>query len=309
MSAQGYFRRLLAAAGATMLLFALSIVSPLVAGRLAPLDAEIGVSQGTLLSCLFIPTLADWQSHSLSYVLTALFVGGALFGSCSLLKQWYRTRRMVRRLLQFKCPYGPELDPQQSWPGGLRDKIDYVQVDQAVAFCYGWLHPRICISTGATAGLHEREVAALLLHEHHHLLERDPLKAAVSRMLASAFFFLPAIRALEQRYIVAKELEADQYALRAQGTARPLLGALYKLLMRQMRPNEASGLAVAGAADSISHRLDYLLDGKLPVGPHPVTLFASSALIGALSMVVVLTTWTSIASAVWHEAHSGLGGC
>lgn len=309
MSARRYFRRLLAAAVLTMLLFVLAIASPLLAGRLVIPEADPGDSQGTLLSCLFIPTLADWPSHILSYALAALLLGGAFSGSLSLLKQWYRTRRMVKMLLKFKCPSGPELDVQQWLPGGLLAKVDYVQVDQAVAFCYGWLHPRICISTGAVAGLHEREVAALLLHEHHHLLERDPLKAAVSRMLASAFFFLPAIRALEQRYIVAKELEADQYALRAQGTARPLLGALYKLLMRQTRPDGATGLAIAGAADSIYHRLDYLLDGKMPAGPHPVTLFASSALIGALSMVVVLTTWTSIASAVWHEAHSGLGGC
>ncbi|MEO6456894.1 MAG: M56 family metallopeptidase [Chloroflexia bacterium] len=305
MSASRYFRRLLAVAGATTTLFLAAVVSPLIVARL--LSGDFGADQGDFLVCLFIPTSADWPSHLLSYSLAGLLSASMLAGVTSLVRQWYRTRRVVGMLLKLRGA------SSMSGLGSgslvkLDTRIDFIRLDRPVAFCYGWLRPRICLSTGAISGLSKREIEALLLHESHHVLCRDPLKSAVARVVASAFFFLPVIAALQAQYLLAKEIEADEYALHVQGSDRPLLGALYKLLLRQAQP-EASGLAVAGAAEAINQRLDYLLDKRVPAGPHLPAIFVSSFMITATSTLLTLTTWAAAASAFWHQAHSGLGGC
>lgn len=96
------------------------------------------------------------------------------------------------------------------------------------AFCAGLLRPRIWISTGAVRALRHDELAAVLVHEAHHLRRRDPLRLLVARVIAAAFFALPLVRALAERLFVALELDADRSALAARG-APSLAGALYRL--------------------------------------------------------------------------------
>lgn len=306
MSARKYFRRLLATVLLTTFLLSVALISPVLLGRL--FSGGQAEEQGTLLTCLFIPTSADWPSHILSYTLAAVLGLGAISGLHSFVRQWYRTRRLTRALLKFTLPAGGRSLARRGVPDHIAAGIDLVDVASPVAFCYGWVRPRICISTGALAGLRKREVAALILHEYHHLLRRDPLKTAVSRVLANAFFFLPIVRALHEQYMLAKEIDADLYALHTQGSEQPLLAALYKLLLKQ--PGyKLSALAVAGAGDSLTQRLDYLLEGRRPAGPRAASLFVSSSVLAAVTAITVLTTWTSTADALWHQAHSGLGGC
>jgi len=193
----------------------------------------------------------------------------------------------------------------------LDGRVDLIEAAKPIAFCYGWVRPRICISTGVVARLSKSEMKALLLHERHHLSRRDPLKTAISRVLASVFFFLPVVRALQKQYILAKEIEADEHVLRSQGSNRSLLGALYKLLLQQSddQPHETGALAVAGSTDEVNQRLDYLLNGRAPSGLRLPILFASSAMLAAITTVMVIATWASAASALWHQAHVSLGGC
>src|SRR4051794_37559721 len=44
-----------------------------------------------------------------------------------------------------------------------------------MAFCAGWLHPRVYVSTAALRVLSRDELAAVLAHEQHHRALRDPL--------------------------------------------------------------------------------------------------------------------------------------
>lgn len=306
MSAITYFRRLLATVLLTTFLLSIALVSPVLLGRL--LSGDHVEEQGALFTCLFIPTSADWPSHILSYTLAAVLGLGAVSGLHSFVRQLYRTRRLTRALLKFLVLDGGRSLVRRGVSAPFATRIDLVDVASPVAFCYGWVRPRILISTGALAGLRKREVAALLLHEHHHLLCKDPFKTAISRVLANAFFFLPIVRALHEQYMLAKEIDADLYALHTQGSEQPLLAALYKLLLKQ--PGyKLSALAVAGAGDSLTQRLDYLLEGRRPAGPRASSLFVSSSVMAAVTAITVLTTWTSTADALWHQAHSGLGGC
>jgi Zn-dependent protease with chaperone function len=104
-----------------------------------------------------------------------------------------------------------------------------VDVAALLAFCAGWLQPRIYVSTGTLSRLSESELRAVLAHEHHHRARRDPLRLAVGRVLSQALFFLPVLRPLHERYGDVAELTADAAALEATGCAGPLASAMLSI--------------------------------------------------------------------------------
>lgn len=105
--------------------------------------------------------------------------------------------------------------------------VAVIDATAPMAFCAGWLQPRIYVSTGALEHLSERELEAVLAHEQHHRAVRDPLRLAVSRALTQALFFLPVLQPLHARYGDVAEVSADAAAVRAlEGATAPLASAL-----------------------------------------------------------------------------------
>ncbi len=284
-----------------------AVAGPLVVRTLLVGGPSVGES--AFLVCLFLPTPADWPLHMVVYVVAGLLFIGLLSGIGSFLCQWYRTRRLMQTLLKFRVPVRDIIPTELLAPLGLQGRVDVINVTRPIALCYGLLRPRICLATGALAGLNRLELEALLLHERYHLLHRDPLKTGLSRVLTGAFFYLPVVRALQQQYLIAKEIEADMYVLQNQRTQRPLLGALYKLLLQQSHADNQDNLAVARATDSLNQRLDFLLSGRAPDGLRSPVLFTSAAMIAALCTITAFVTWASVANALWEQAHLGMGGC
>jgi hypothetical protein len=102
-----------------------------------------------------------------------------------------------------------------------------VETPVPLAFCAGWLRPRVYVSTAVLDRLFEGELRAVLAHEHHHEAIRDPLRLAVGRVLSQALFFLPVLRPLHDRYADVAEIHADAAAVEASdGAARPLASAM-----------------------------------------------------------------------------------
>jgi Zn-dependent protease with chaperone function len=134
------------------------------------------------------------------------------------------------------------------------------------AFCAGYLRPTVYVSTGALESLTNPELAAVLAHEHHHRLVRDPLRFAFVRIFAEALFFIPVLRSLSDRYADLAELNADSAAVRASaGHPGPLASAL--LVFDASAPPGASGISSA--------RVDSLL-GEPARWRAPVWLMAAS---------------------------------
>ncbi len=98
-----------------------------------------------------------------------------------------------------------------------------------LAYTAGLVRPRIWVSSSLVAALTPDELDAVLWHEREHLLHRDPLRVLVARVIASLFVLVPWIRVRAVRFEVAKELDADQAAVRAQRGPAPLAGALVAL--------------------------------------------------------------------------------
>jgi Zn-dependent protease with chaperone function len=96
--------------------------------------------------------------------------------------------------------------------GQLADGTLVLEDDTVHAFCAGLLRPRVYITTEALQRLDDDALAAVLAHERHHVLRRDPLRMAAGRVLARALFFLPWLRSLTDRHCALAELSADESA-------------------------------------------------------------------------------------------------
>jgi hypothetical protein len=186
-------------------------------------------------------------------------------------RQFYAHRRLVRAL-----PVS----------GRLAEHSTVFVVDAAtpLAFCAGWLRPRVYVSTAVLERLSDSELRAVLAHEQHHGALRDPLRLAVSRVLCQALFFLPVLRSLHDRYADVAELTADAAALEAtDGATAPLASAML-----------AFGTTQAGDIVGISpERVDSLLGRPQPWRLPRTLLIASLVTIAAL----VALDWRASGSA------------
>jgi hypothetical protein len=311
------FRRLVGISASTVLILSLAFLGPLIVGSILHHDHVVDVMQDIVLVCLLQPTLADWSVLFLMLgplvILLALVLGGLWL----LISQQIKSIRVLRSLFSLSAPVD-----QQSWAPmlprlGLQGRVDYVAVERPLAFCYGWLRPRICVAQGALTGLSSSEVEALLLHERYHLLRRDPLKSAISTVLARLFFFIPAVRAVKDEYLVAREIEADRHVLASQQDETALLSALYKLVLRH-RPGQGSialatavtvGAGTPGYGDCIGPRLNYLLEGKLPAGIGLPPVVLSAVVLSLCALTVTAAIWVSAANAMWHQTYCMLNTC
>ena len=164
-----------------------------------------------------------------------------------------------------------------------------IDVAAPLAFCAGWLRPRVYVSTEVLARLSESELRAVLAHEQHHEALRDPLRLAVSRVLCQALFFLPVLRLLHERYTDVTELTADAAALDAiDGAAAPLAAAM--LAVATTGAGEVVGISPA--------RVDSLLGQPRAWRLPRVLLIAALATLGAL----VALAWRADGHASFHTS-------
>ncbi len=163
-------------------------------------------------------------------------------------------------------------------------RLDLIQDVRAYSFCYGLLRPRICVTTGLLSLLDEAELRALLLHERHHLRQRDPLRILIGAVLADAIGVLPIVPTLWQRYQVAQEVTADQAAIAGCDSDLPLSSALLKLLTAGGHPRRVP--ATVGAFSVTEERIARLVHGELTPGETPTGLWVATLLIIAGTLLV-----------------------
>ncbi len=195
----------------------------------------------------------------LSALVALVFAAGAL-------RQWVATLRLVRGLHRQRLAVPSRLR-RVAGDLGLAGRIDYVASATPFAFSYGLVRPRVCLSSELIHLLDDAELRAVLLHECHHLSSHDPLKILVSRAAAAGLFFLPVAGELRDRYLVSKEIAADEAAHGETGDA-PLARALFKLLAGERRALPDS-LAAVGAFNVTHERIRRLIDGRPTIAALP----------------------------------------
>ncbi len=247
----------------------------------APAVAAGGAWPG--VACLLLPLGNDLTTHAASYAFLLAIGAGFASSLRTLVRQHQQTQTLVRACLAHPSRYQRSATSVARHVG-LAGRLDVVDVAAPLAFCYGYLHPRVLVSRGLVAALTRSELAALLLHEREHLRQHDPLKVAVGKLYASAVFFVPAVGALYRRYLVEKELAADNAAIAAQGSARSLATALALFLERGVGPGAPAFSAAADEA--LEARLDALLGDPVRLGHIPLLRSAMIILLASLALVL-----------------------
>lgn len=269
------------------------------AARLACLQVTVGgvclavVAIGTAVALSSV-TLAASPSHAVAaackellpsahsvaalatLLLPLLAAAVIVLGARSLFRQLRATRRHLRSL-----PPTGELVRV----GTARCAV--VHAAEPLAFCAGYLRPRIYISALALKILSRPEIEAVVAHERHHQRRRDPLRLLALRTLADSLAFLPALRAMSRRHASLLELAADDAAVRATGSRAPLASAL----LRFAAPSPAPGVAVAGIAAA---RVDHLRgDPEATRWNLPGGILGTSAVAISLILAAVATLGVS----------------
>jgi Zn-dependent protease with chaperone function len=214
-------------------------------------------------------------------ILLALAVLGAAVIVVALRSAWrqvHATRAFVRNL--------PVTGPLPGHPAV------YVIEDRTPhAFCAGYLHPRIYVSTRTLELLSQVELRAVLAHEYHHRDMRDPLRHACARSLSQALFFMPVLHRLHERYGELAELTADAAALRAaNGAKAPLASAM--LVLATHDSDDVVGIS--------PERVDSLLGHPRPWQLPSLLVLAALTTIAALVGFV----WRTSAAASAHTTLS-----
>ena len=173
-------------------------------------------------------------------------------------------------------------------------RIDVVDAPRAFAFVYGWIRPRICVSTALVDLLDDSELDAVLHHEGWHAARRDPLRLLLAQTVGTAFGAVPAMRRLVRLYVLAMEIAADRHVVAVMGHPRALASALAKTMAAPVRTPAFEGHAEARAA---------ALAGSLPTVPRGRGRFAAAVLLLELVALVPLLTNGSIVALAGFWIH------
>lgn len=265
---------------------------------LRPLVATAGSGVwGMARWCLVLLTGSPEVDEALLLAPAALLLLAALLGVGSLVRQWRATRRLIQAQAAGRLRHAPPRLARLSRRLGLSRRVDVIRSPHPYSFCYGWLRPRVCVSTGLIGLVSEVELEAVLLHERHHLQRHDPLRILLARALGRAFFFVPLIPELSHLYLVAAELAADRAVIASQGQGQALAAVLYKLLTASNR--ESRGAAVASVSSMTDARIEHLLHpqttGRLRCSPSAVAISS-----GVVFAVIALLFAAAVLGAASH---------
>ena len=229
-----------------------------------------------------VEILGEKLSYPVANLAALVILGLALFGAivvaittAGTIRELSATRRLGRRLAAGRRP-------------ALADALVIDDGDPR-AFCFGLLRPRVYVTTGALAILDEDALEAVLMHERHHARRRDPLRLAVSRVLARALFFLPGLGDLGRQRELLAEISADESAIAPGGASRSALARAMLSFADATVADESVGFDPA--------RVDHLL-GEPPSWRFPILAFlAALALLALLAALAVLAGQEAAGSA------------
>ena len=232
---------------------------------------------------------------------------GVAVGIWSLVRQVGSSRRLTRRVDALALALPDELH-EAALRARLGGRVILVDSPERFSFAYGALTPRVAVSRGLLEVASREELDAVLEHERYHVRNLDPLKVLLARALPAAFFYLPAFRSLNERYVAGRELAADRRAVERWGR-KPLAGALFKVVRGPAWP-ELQTAAAIGGPELLEVRVAQLESGSEPPMDAPSRAALAASLIGALVLTgLFVTSVVSFggASAVAHATGAHLG--
>jgi len=142
---------------------------------------------------------------------------------------------------------------------GLDGRVVEIDDELPVIFCFGFLKPKVCKSSGFIKRLDDFELNSVLLHEKQHVLHNEPLKLFVVKVIMKGLFFVPSLKLLGKNYFTLSELAADEKATFGFRSKAPLARALCKLMEMREHLLKKNSLAVS-FLDVTNERVNKLTD-------------------------------------------------
>ncbi len=252
----------------------------------------IPLASACLQACARDPMLMHLARGGAALSVVAV-ASGLVAGLVVLGKQLRSTRRLVRRM-ECRATRPPQRLARLATQLGVEERITYVLDPAPYAFCYGFLSPRICLSSGMGRTLTLGELKAVLLHEVIHLQHRDPLKVLISRTMAASLFLLPVAAQLRDRYLLDKELAADAEVV-DRLSPKPLAAAILKICRSSaLRPVSELAAAAVGPFNVVGERIRQLAgpgQQRAPLGQWRI-----AASLTAVAIVLVVSAGSSYAA-------------
>lgn len=188
-----------------------------------------------------------------------------------------------------------------------KSRIIEVRELKPVVFCFGLWRPKVCVSSGLVKIMSQDELEAVLLHEHHHLIHRGPLKLFIIKCFQNVFGWLPGIKTCAKRYITFSELAADELATNNFTDKSKLAQALFKISENEEKQLLRSGLALSFFSSVIAERVNKLSDD----GYAPRFNFWGKKFVLGLGLVVsgLLSMFILLSDSASALAMHDYGGC
>lgn len=141
----------------------------------------------------------------------------------------------------------------------------------AVAFSVGYLRPKVFVTQALWDRLDPNERQGLLAHETQHVKAKDGLMLAWLELISRAFFLIPVLSWLKERFREAMELAADDAAIKS-GVPRETLALALIKIARASSFGECKGLKFSpGFERAIEPRLWRLFQpGRYEGLPTPI---------------------------------------
>lgn len=169
---------------------------------------------------------------------------------------------------------------------GLENKVKVFTNDQPLAFCFGFIAPKIYLSTKIISITSKQELRGVLEHEKHHVESKDNLTMIVAQIVENAFPFIPLISELIRNYRTEREIAADQAAIEAIGK-RHVISTLRKLLVHEY--DTFALVPALASADTLETRVNVLTLNTSFLAKYSLRSFTVSILSLGILLFLALT--------------------
>ncbi len=159
---------------------------------------------------------------------------------------------------------------------------------QPQAFCFGFLNPKIYLSTGILNTLKENEIKAIWLHEDFHRSHLHTLKRLFHNIATLFAPMFPLIKELVETQSIQDEIMADREALRYLGR-NYLLSSLRKMIVAV---DDTTSINYFASYNTLLQRIEVIYEKKIKK-----TNYIKSSLLSLMSFVILITISTSLVNA------------
>lgn len=254
-----------------------------------------------------------WSFANHPFIFTfIIFVGSALtaFFCLAIIKIFHlhsSTNKFIKSNLRKKKAVASRKLAQVARELNLKNKIIEIQSRQPVVFCFGFWRPKICIADALVDELNSAELSSVLLHEEHHLLQREPAKLFIVKAVSKVLFFVPGLKFLAHQYSTVSELAADKWAIANRPNKISLAGALYKVLDWKEKRLVSHNLVLPSFNNITEERVARIADNNYIIKTKKIT--AKFLIFAAVMLLLVVFFYTPVYFDQSAVASHGSGVC